>query len=142
MNVIRKSSEKTNKGVGSKITKIPDEVLKEIFPRGLNRSLASEWVYSRLKQMILSGKVKEGQRLVQEKIAQKFNVGRNAVGIAFSKLKKDGLIISKRGAGSFIILTIKEYLDLRIYSETYECLFFRQNGGDGLIQRTDDLIPQ
>ncbi len=83
--------------------KIPDKVLKEIFPKKLNRSLASERVYSHLKQMMLSGKVKKGRRLVQEKIAQKFNVSRMAVGIAFSKLKKDGLIISKRGVGSFVV---------------------------------------
>jgi DNA-binding GntR family transcriptional regulator len=88
-----------------KITRdrIPDDVLKEIFPRGLNRSLASERIYSHLKQMILSGKIRKGQRLVQEKIAQEFNVSRMAAGIAFSKLKKDGLIISKRGVGSFVV---------------------------------------
>jgi DNA-binding GntR family transcriptional regulator len=88
-----------------KITRdrIPDDVLKEIFPRGLNRGLASERVYSHLKQMILSGKVKKGKRLVQEQIAQKFNVSRMAVGIVFSKLKKDGKIISKRGVGSFVV---------------------------------------
>ena len=69
-----------------KITRdrIPDDVLKEIFPSGLNRGLASERVYSHLKQMILSGKVKKGKRLVQEQIAQKFNVSRMAVGIVFS----------------------------------------------------------
>ena len=83
--------------------RIPDDVLKEIFPRGFNRSMASERIYSHLKQMILSGKLKKGRRLVQEKIAQKFNVSRMAVGIAFSKLKEDGLIISKRGVGSFIL---------------------------------------
>ncbi len=83
--------------------KIPDKVLKEIFPKKLNRSLASERVYSHLKQMILSGKARKGRRLVQEKIAQKFNVSRMAVGIAFSKLKNDGLIISKRGVGSFVV---------------------------------------
>lgn len=83
--------------------RIPDEVLKEIFPEKLKRYGASEKVYSHLKQMILSGKVKKGERLIQEKIAQKFNVSRMAVGIAFSKLKKDGLIISKRGVGSFIL---------------------------------------
>jgi DNA-binding GntR family transcriptional regulator len=81
---------------------IPNEVLKEIFPKKLNRYQVSEKVYSHLKQMILSCKVKKGQRLVQEKIAQKFNVSRMAVGIAFSQLKKDGLIISKRGVGSFV----------------------------------------
>jgi DNA-binding GntR family transcriptional regulator len=53
--------------------------------------------------MILSGKVKRGKRLVQEKIAQKFNVSRMTVGIAFTKLKKDGLIISRRGVGSFVV---------------------------------------
>ena len=53
--------------------------------------------------MILSGKLKEWERLVQEKIAQRFNVSRMAAGIAFSKLKKDGLIVSKRGRGSYII---------------------------------------
>jgi DNA-binding GntR family transcriptional regulator len=53
--------------------------------------------------MILSGKVKEGRRLIREKIAQDFRVSRVTVGIAFSQLKKDGLIISKRGTGSFIV---------------------------------------
>jgi DNA-binding GntR family transcriptional regulator len=40
--------------------RIPDEVLKEIFPRRLNRYEASEKVYSHLKQKILSGKLKKG----------------------------------------------------------------------------------
>jgi len=83
--------------------RIPDKVLKEIFPKKLSRFQSSDEVYTQLKTMILSGKLKKGQRLVQEKIAQKFNVSRMAVGIAFSKLKKDELIISKRGVGSFIL---------------------------------------
>jgi DNA-binding GntR family transcriptional regulator len=83
--------------------RIPDNVLKEIFPKRFNRSLAIERVYSHLKQMILSGKAKKGERLIQEKIAQKFKVSRMAVGIAFTKLKEDGLIISKRGVGSFVV---------------------------------------
>ena len=82
--------------------RIPDEVLKEIFPKKLSRNLSSEQIYTQLKQMILSGRLKSGQRLIQEKIAQKFNVSRMAVAIAFSQLKKDGLIISKRGSGSFV----------------------------------------
>jgi len=52
--------------------------------------------------MILSGKLKKGQKLLQEKIAQDFRVSRATVGVAFSQLKKDGLIISKRGRGSYI----------------------------------------
>jgi DNA-binding GntR family transcriptional regulator len=83
--------------------RIPDKVLRKIFPKKLSRNLSSEQIYTQLKQMILSGRLKSGQRLIQENIAQKFNVSRMAVAIAFSQLKKDGLIISKRGTGSFIV---------------------------------------
>jgi len=83
--------------------RIPNDVLKEIFPKKLKRSLASEWVYSQLKQMILSGKLKKGQKLMQDAIAQDFNVSETAVSRAFSQLKKDGLVIIKWGIGSFVV---------------------------------------
>ena len=82
---------------------IPKKVLKEIFPKRLNRrSLATERVYNHLEQAILSGKLKKEHRLLQEKVAQDFKVSRMTAAIAFSQLKKDGLIIAKRGVGSFI----------------------------------------
>ncbi len=87
-----------NRSIGDRI---PDKILKEIFPGKLNRSLASEKVYSHLKQMIISGKVKKGQRLVREKIAHTFGVQETIVTKAFSKLKKDRLIIVKH-RGSFV----------------------------------------
>ena len=83
--------------------RIPDKVLKEIFPEKLKRYGASEKVYSHLKQMILSGKVKKRKRLIQEKIAQKFNVSRMAVTVAISRLKKEKLIITRRGIGSMVV---------------------------------------
>lgn len=52
--------------------------------------------------MILSGKLKKGRRLLREEIAQNFNVSDIAVFIAFSQLKKDGLIIVKHRMGSFV----------------------------------------
>ena len=52
----------------NKTSRIPDEVLKEIFPKKLNRYEASEKVYSHLKKMILSGKLKKGQKLTHEGI--------------------------------------------------------------------------
>ena len=82
--------------------RIPDGVLEEIFPQKLNRLRASEWAYSRLKQQILSGEFKKGQRLLREEIAQNFNVSETIVTKAFSQLKKEGLIIIKGGVGSFV----------------------------------------
>ena len=85
-----------------RIHRISDDTLREIFPRKLDRSLASERVYSYVKQMILSGKIKKGRRLIREEIAQNFNVSEVVVSMAFSQLKKDGLVIIKWGKGSFI----------------------------------------
>jgi DNA-binding GntR family transcriptional regulator len=78
------------------------EVLEEIFPKKLKRSVALEWTYTELKQMILSGKLKKGERLFREKIAQDFNISEAVVALACSRLKKDGLIIIKGGIGSFV----------------------------------------
>jgi DNA-binding GntR family transcriptional regulator len=52
--------------------------------------------------MILSGKMKKGRRLIREEIAQNFNVSEVVVFMAFSQLKKDGLVIIKWGKGSFV----------------------------------------
>jgi DNA-binding GntR family transcriptional regulator len=82
--------------------RIPNEVLKEIFPTKFKRSLASERVYVQLKQMILSGSLKKGKRLYREKIAQDFDVGYTAVSEAISRLKRDGLVIVKHTVGSFV----------------------------------------
>jgi DNA-binding GntR family transcriptional regulator len=87
----------------SKRDRIPDKVLKEIFPKKLTRHQASETVFNQLKQMILSGKLKKGQKLSYQKIVQDFNVSKEVAHRVISQLKKDGLTISKRGVGSFII---------------------------------------
>ena len=83
--------------------RIPDEVLKEIFPKKFKRSLVSEQLYSCLKSMILSGKLKKGQRLLRWEFVHIFDVNETAVSKAFSQLKKDGLIISKGNTGSFVV---------------------------------------
>jgi DNA-binding GntR family transcriptional regulator len=81
---------------------IPNKVLRETFPEKLTRFQPSDEVYRQLKTMILSGKLKKGERLTQEEIVQRFNLNKPAVSIAFSRLKKEKLIITKRGIGSFI----------------------------------------
>jgi DNA-binding GntR family transcriptional regulator len=88
-----------------KITRdrIPDKVLREIFPKKFDRSLAPEKAYSQVKQMILSGKFKKGQKLLQDEIAQALGINKMAIAIALSRLKKEGLITSKISVGFFIV---------------------------------------
>ena len=83
-------------------SKIPDEVIKEIFSKKLTRYRAPERVYTQLKKMILSHKFKKGQMLLRAEIAHEFDVSETIVAKAFSQLKKDKLIIVKGGIGSFV----------------------------------------
>jgi GntR family transcriptional repressor for pyruvate dehydrogenase complex len=81
--------------------RIPDDVLKEIFPKKLSRSQSSDEVYAQLRKMILSGKLKKRGKLPYERIVHDFNVSRDIAHSVISQLKKDGSVISKRGVGSF-----------------------------------------
>ena len=82
--------------------------LRKSFLKKLSRYEASEKVYSHLGKMILSGKLKKGQRLTYEGIANDFNASRALVHKVIFQLKKDGLIISKGRKGSFVAQRPKE----------------------------------
>jgi DNA-binding GntR family transcriptional regulator len=82
--------------------KIPDTIIDEIFPRKVKRSVLSEEVYDQLKKMILSGKFKKGQRLIEEKLARRLNVSRNPVQTALLRLRKENLVIWKYKKGTFV----------------------------------------
>jgi DNA-binding GntR family transcriptional regulator len=75
----------------------------EIFPQELTRFLFPGGVYAQLKKRILSGKLKNGQRLSYDGIFHGFNISRWAAHRVISKLKKDGFLISKSEAGSFAL---------------------------------------
>jgi DNA-binding GntR family transcriptional regulator len=81
---------------------VPGEVLKEIFPRKLRKRDLTSQVYNKLKKMILSGKLKKGEHLIQEELALRFNVSRQTVIFALRQLKKDKLIVVKYKRGSFV----------------------------------------
>ena len=81
---------------------IPKKVLKEILPKRLTRGLPAKEIYTPLKQMILSGKLKKGQRLLRSEFVQIFDVDERTISKAFSKLRKNGLVILKGGRRSFV----------------------------------------
>ena len=81
---------------------VPEEVIKEIFQRKLKRRNLNYEVYHKLKKMIVSGTLKKGERLVQEKLALQFDVSRQTIIFAFQQLKKDKLIIIKHKKGAYV----------------------------------------
>ena len=81
---------------------VPKEVLKEIFQRKLRRRDLNGEVYKKMKKMILTGKLKKGERLIQEKLALHFNVSRQTIIFALQQLRKDKLIVVKYKKGAFV----------------------------------------
>lgn len=82
--------------------RIPDRVLKDIFQKRLKKRDMNGDIYQRLKRMILSGKLKDGQKLIQEGVALHFNVSRQTVRNAFLQLEKDRLIINRYRKGAIV----------------------------------------
>ena len=93
-----------------------------ILPVTKKKSLREE-VYDSLRRAILHGKVKPGQRLIEEKLAHEAGISRTPVREAFYKLEKDDLV-ARRGKGGFVVrqftrADVEEILGIRIALESY-----------------------
>jgi DNA-binding GntR family transcriptional regulator len=62
----------------------------------------SEAIYQELRQEILSGKVRPGERLTEIDIAQRMGTSQGPVREAFTRLREHGLLISFRHRGSYV----------------------------------------
>lgn len=83
----------------------------------------SKPVYTRLKQMISSGKLKPGEKLVQEKLAAALGVSRTPVLKALQSLEHEMLVESIPRRGMYVKQVSKEEM-INIYEcrEALECM--------------------
>ena len=100
-------------------------------------------VYNILREMIFSGELGSGQKLVQEELAKQLGVSRTPLIQAISKLSKDHLveIIPRRGAYVRNISS-KEILDafsVRCAIEPLAAELAVQNAADSDIQQLEDI---
>lgn len=79
------------------------------------RSLC-EQVYQSLYEAILSGGMSPGERLVETKLAQQFNVSRTPIREAIRQLQLKGLVQQNQGGGMYVIqISLEDALHL------YDC---------------------
>lgn len=75
-----------------------------------------EQVYEYLKEKIILGQIKPGERLIEEKIAEELDISRSPIREAVRMLEKDGLLlVNKKGGVTVVKPTIEDYKYL------YEC---------------------
>ncbi len=82
-----------------------------------------ELVYESLKKSILHGKIKAGQRLIEETLAHQVGISRTPVREAFYKLERDDLV-SRLPKGGFAVREftkedVEEIFGIRIALESY-----------------------
>jgi GntR family transcriptional repressor for pyruvate dehydrogenase complex len=90
-----------------------------------------EKVYLQLVNLIDSGQFSENTRLPSEnKLAEQFEVSRPVLRQALSRLRTEGKIISRQGAGSFVLrrpnANILEFGQLSNLTDVRKCLEFRR----------------
>ena len=87
------------------------------------RKSLREEVYQSLKKSILHGKLKGGQRLIEEQLAGQIGISRTPVREAFHKLERDDLV-SRLPRGGFAVREftkedVEEIFGIRIALESY-----------------------
>jgi len=71
----------------------------------LRRSKMVEEVFEVLKEKILSGEIKQGERLpTQEELTEQFGVSRTVIREAINKLSSLGLVSCEQGRGTFVTM--------------------------------------
>ena len=88
--------------------RIPKNIIKEIFPRKLRSRRSYELVYGQLREMILKGKLREGDKLVQEDMAHAFGVSKIVLTKVYAQLEKDKLVVREHGRRTFVCGLDKE----------------------------------
>lgn len=98
-------------------------------PRRHTEGLADR-VYRELLAMIIQGDLQEGDRLSTEQtLAEQFKTSRPTVREALSRLRADGIITSRQGAGTFVTRRpdpdLPRFMPLESLSDVRRCLEFR-----------------
>ena len=84
-------------------------------------------VYQILREQILTGELKAGERLVERELAERLNISRTPVREALRKLDSEGLIkIIPRKGGIVSEVSSDEILDMFLILENLETLAVRQ----------------
>jgi len=101
-------------------------------------------IYGRMKEMILTGRLKPGQKVVQEKLARELGVSRTPLIKAMKILENEMLIESIPRRGMVVKqIGVKEILDAFYCREALECLGVRlaaRNITDDQIARLENMF--
>lgn len=103
-------------------------------------------VVAELRQAILSGRLKPGERLVEERLAADFGVSRNPVREAIRALASDGLVeVTARRGASVLKLTdqeARETIEVRALLEGHNARLAARHRDKAIIRRIEKVLSR
>ena len=103
-------------------------------------------VYKALRDAIVSGRYKPGQRLNESQLAREFNISRIPIREALAKLQEHGLVMNHERRGMFVtVLTdddVQRINSLRLVLETEAMKLCSAHMSKAVAARLTDLVGQ
>ena len=88
----------------------------------------SDNLFSTIKDDILTGKLKSGEKLTEKVICNQYSISRTPVREALQKLEMEGLVESIPNRGFFVLgLTVRDYEDMFTLRKLYEIQAKKEN---------------
>lgn len=103
-----------------------------------------EQVYDKMKEMIFSGEIKQGERIVEVEFAEKFNVSRTPLREAIRMLELEGLLEDNAGVGVSVkkigVSDIQEVYQIRIALEGIVLKEIVEKKNEKGIKKLEDIL--
>ncbi len=104
----------------------------------ITQSNLSDQAYNKIKQLILDGVLKPGEKIIQEKMAKKLGISKILLIQALSVIQKERLLEYQDRKGFFVRkISLNEYFDLLKIRRALECLAV-----EGLIENLNENIKK
>lgn len=88
-------------------------------PGTKNKPTVSEYVYTRLREMVETGKLKPGMRLIHRDLAKELNTSNIPIIEAIRRLEHDGLVVSIPNRGAQVVDWTFEEMECAIQVRSY-----------------------
>ncbi len=124
---------------------VSDDVEHRLSPLDGHRSLVED-AMERLRHAVLSGQFRQGERLIETKVAQQLQVSRGTVREAFKLLRAEGLVEEEPRRGTFVVSLsgrdAREIYELRAAIEGRAAFVIARAGDAASIDQLDALCTQ
>jgi DNA-binding GntR family transcriptional regulator len=110
----------------------------------IRRDSIEDQIYRSLRRQLLEGEYEDGERLVQQVVAERMGTSRIPVRDALKRLEADGLLVKDENGGyycrAFGLEDVDEVYRLRMLLEPYALRYAVPNLDDDLLQYLHELL--